>query len=533
MATRVLSPLLASILLLALAPAAAIADGQVTLSPAAGAPGTSVVLRGSGFPASRHVAVGLSAAASRSVTSSRAGAFRARLTIPRGRSGRLAVVSRRGRMRVVNTFFATGAGGAGNAIEIASSRGGSIRATPARLVAGATLHLRGTGFGAARRLVLSVFGARHRLTTRRNGGFAVPFRVPAAVQPGFTSAVLTGAGDTLRLRLAIVVDAGAATPPVTRQPAPSAPVLPPAAPAPPPPAKPAPPPANTAPPEITGTAKEGQTLSTTTGTWSGKPRIAFSYQWERCNPVCFTISGATQSTYVVANADVGFTVHVVVTATNSDGSATATSSDTAPVTPIVSPTGQVALWHMDETSGTVMTDSARNHDGTSRSVVPGVPAGFAGTAYGFAGRSFVSVPSAGDLNPGAFDITITIHMKATLVPQPPTEDWDLIRKGVFTTAGGEFKMEYQPSGQASCGFNGSLAYNEIVGQGPVISDGAWHTVQCVKTATHIELIVDGVSFTKNGAVGAIANNEPIVIGSHAGTAEFFQGTLDEASIVVG
>ena len=50
--------------------------------------------------------------------------------------------------------------------------------------------------------------------------------------------------------------------------------------------------------------------------------------WERCNPVCFTIPGATESTHVLANGDVGFTVHVVVTATNSDGSATATSNDT-------------------------------------------------------------------------------------------------------------------------------------------------------------------------------------------------------------
>ena len=305
------------------------------------------------------------------------------------------------------------------------------------------------------------------------------------------------------------------------------------------PAKPAPPPgsppSNTKTPTISGTAKEGQTLTATAGTWSGKQPITFAYQWERCNPVCFTISGATASTHVVANGDVGFTVHVVVTATNSDGSATATSSDTAVVTPIVSPTGQVALWHMDETSGTVMKDSARNHDGALHSVTPGVTPGFGatGTAFGFAGKSFVSVPSAGDLNPGDFNITITTHMKATLVPQPPTEDWDLIRKGVFTTAGGEFKMEYQPTGKVSCGFNGSLAYNEILDQGPIVSDGQWHTVQCVKTATAIELIVDGQTFTKSGAVGAIANNEPIVLGSHAGTAEFFQGSLDEASITIG
>ena len=70
-------------------------------------------------------------------------------------------------------------------------------------------------------------------------------------------------------------------------------------------------------------------------------------------------------------------------------------------------------------------------------------------------------------------------------------------------------------------------------QGPIVSNGQWHTVQCVKTAAAIDLIVDGQTFPESGAVGAIANNEPVVIGSHGGTAEFFQGTLDEASIVIG
>ena len=205
------------------------------------------------------------------------------------------------------------------------------------------------------------------------------------------------------------------------------------------------------------------------------------------------------------------------------------------MTPIVSPTGQVALWHMDETSGTVMKDSARNHDGALHSVCPGVTPGFGatGTAFGFAGKSFVSVPVRGRPEPRRLRHHHHHAHEGDPRPQPPTEDWDLIRKGVFTTAGGEFKMEYQPTGKASCGFNGSLAYNEILGQGPIISDGQWHTVQCVKTPRTIQLIVDGQTFTKSGAVGAIANNEPVVIGSHAGTAEFFQGSLDEASIPIG
>src|SRR5204862_73686 len=83
--------------------------------------------------------------------------------------------------------------------------------------------------------------------------------------------------------------------------------------------------------------------------------------------------------------------------------------------------------HMDETSGSVMHDSVAGHDGTLFSVALGQP-GFLGAAFGFNGSSsYVSVPSASDLNPGSSNITITIHLKTTSAPATP--DWDLIRKG--------------------------------------------------------------------------------------------------------
>ena len=104
-------------------------------------------------------------------------------------------------------------------------------------------------------------------------------------------------------------------------------------------------PVNTVLPGVTGSAVEAQTLTASTGTWTGNPAPTFSYQWQRCNSSgasCGPISGAMSSTYTALSADVGSTLEVTVTATNSSGSSQATSSATTvvtsapgPVTPIL------------------------------------------------------------------------------------------------------------------------------------------------------------------------------------------------------
>jgi hypothetical protein len=93
-------------------------------------------------------------------------------------------------------------------------------------------------------------------------------------------------------------------------------------------------PQSTAAPTVTGTPAHGQTLTATTGTWTNSP-TGFSYEWQRCSAAgssCTPIAGATGSSYTPTAADVGDTLEVTVTATNTDGSsATATSSTTAVV----------------------------------------------------------------------------------------------------------------------------------------------------------------------------------------------------------
>jgi hypothetical protein len=89
-------------------------------------------------------------------------------------------------------------------------------------------------------------------------------------------------------------------------------------------------PQNTAIPQISGTAKEGETLTASNGTWSNTP-TSYAYQWRRCasdGTACGDITGATKQTYPVLAADIGHTLRVVVTASNADGKASATSGGT-------------------------------------------------------------------------------------------------------------------------------------------------------------------------------------------------------------
>jgi hypothetical protein len=87
-------------------------------------------------------------------------------------------------------------------------------------------------------------------------------------------------------------------------------------------------------PQVTGTGTVGQVLSSSPGTWSGTTPIVFATQWQRCAPGCSSIAGATGSTYTLAPTDAGALVRVVVTATNSVGSAQASSIQVGPIATI-------------------------------------------------------------------------------------------------------------------------------------------------------------------------------------------------------
>jgi uncharacterized repeat protein (TIGR01451 family) len=145
-------------------------------------------------------------------------------------------------------------------------------------------------------------------------------------------------------------------------------------------------PSNTAVPVISGTPKDGSTLTGSNGSWNGTPS-SYAYQWLRCTstalPQCTPIAGATSSSYVAEVADVGLYLRFQVTATNAQGSAVAVSDPVqidavAPVKtadPTISGTAQAGQT-LSSTPGTFSGSQAtityqwqRSSDGTSWSDV--------------------------------------------------------------------------------------------------------------------------------------------------------------------
>jgi hypothetical protein len=75
-------------------------------------------------------------------------------------------------------------------------------------------------------------------------------------------------------------------------------------------------PANTAAPVVSGQAGLSDTLSCTSGSWTGIPTPACTYQWLRDG---VAIADATDDTYTIAAADLGHLLACLVTATNTGG----------------------------------------------------------------------------------------------------------------------------------------------------------------------------------------------------------------------
>lgn len=148
-----------------------------------------------------------------------------------------------------------------------------------------------------------------------------------------------------------------------------------------------------------GTATRGRQLEAVVGTFSGTPSIAHSLTWQRCDGTdgpgsigenCVDLAGETGSTYLLTETDVGRTLRVRDSASNSAGVAQATSNPSAVVAQAYAPalTAAPAIDGVMEEGATLTAD-------------PGTWTGTGPITYSYAwqrcdldGSACQSVPSA-------------------------------------------------------------------------------------------------------------------------------------------
>jgi phage tail sheath gpL-like len=114
------------------------------------------------------------------------------------------------------------------------------------------------------------------------------------------------------------------------------------------------PPLSTGAPVLSGVPDVGVTVNVTNGTWTGNPAPTFAYAWKNDNG---PIAGETAASYTLQGTDSGLDVTATVTATNSQGNASADSNPIGPVTtPLAAPVN---------TAPPVLTDTVRRTRGAA------------------------------------------------------------------------------------------------------------------------------------------------------------------------
>jgi Concanavalin A-like lectin/glucanases superfamily len=267
---------------------------------------------------------------------------------------------------------------------------------------------------------------------------------------------------------------------------------------------------------------------------------------------CVTASGSWQAIGPVALTDnntgdsVGFRIRQTGAVAGDSFQADAlslTESAPPPPPPPPTPTGNVGDWPLQETSGTTAFDSSPSPDNgllqgpVQVGVTPGPP-GFA-SSYGFSGYtapSTVDVPYAAKLAAGSQNIDISFWFSTTHLPG--SGDYDLVRMGAYPYP--EYKVELYPQNNIQCTFHGSTSSNPnpAVG-GSNLADGQWHFVQCVKTATQIQLWIDGTEVgVSNVVVGDVSPSQDAYFGAHGtpGTSsgyDWYNGQLADVEFSFG
>lgn len=190
-----------------------------------------------------------------------------------------------------------------------------------------------------------------------------------------------------------------------------------------------------------------------------------------------------------------------------------------------------ALWDMGNPS--VMVDSAGgDNNGSTRNITS------AGSGlYNFNGKSSIAtVPDKANLDPGTATIRLTARVRITTVPRAG-QTYDIVRKGVTTSAGGDYKMEILRSSSgaavAGCTFKDAKKVSGRAYGTVNLAGTGFQTITCIKTPTSMQVIAGGQTRTSKKAIGSISNTAPVYVGGKGDGTDFFPGVMDFVKIEIG
>lgn len=213
----------------------------------------------------------------------------------------------------------------------------------------------------------------------------------------------------------------------------------------------------------------------------------------------------------------------------------ALTAESAPAPPPPPPSGgSGAHWSFDETGtppAELVDDSGNGNNGHPQGGIVGD-----GAAYTFDGSTgLVTVPDSASLDPGTADFSTTVKVTTGL---PATGRYEVLRKGVGSTRGGEYGLEVvnaNGAARAVCLVKDGAGHSaSIRSGGGTLADGQEHTITCAKTSTSLTVTVDGGSArtkTASGGLGSVDNAAPLVFGAiGASGGSWFAGSIGDATV---
>lgn len=147
-------------------------------------------------------------------------------------------------------------------------------------------------------------------------------------------------------------------------------------------------------------------------------------------------------------------------------------------------------------------------------------------------RGLVEIEHSADLNPGPSDFSYGASV--LLEPDQTAEGSNVVQKGRFGTEGGQWKLQVDTlDGRPSCVVRDADTVVSV--RSPTsVADSRWHPLVCSKDASGLTISVDGDPTHEQAALGDVANELPVRIGS-AGLGDGddqFHGSIDDVFLTV-